>query len=151
MARPKATTVPKKRAPRKTRAIAEESTSKVTPEMTKLAAEYYRENKKMNTAKSASEKARKLLYTQMKEAGLKSFDFDTNLDGTDLILSALISARAGSVIDVDYLYKNLPIDDFLKAVGASKKAVVDVAGTDMATRASRATEGTPNVGVKPKA
>lgn len=135
---------------RKTRAIATEQANAKEDSMRQLAAEFFRENKAMNAAKSKAEKARKALYKMMKDNNLKTLSFDTSIDGKTVSLDATISTPSGTAMDVAKLYKTLPFDEFISIVTASAKSVGDKAGKEIVAQVSVSTTGTENVSVKPK-
>lgn len=135
---------------RKPRAIAGVKPSAVTQEMKKLAAESHRENVVMNAAKRKSEKARKALYSEMKDAGIKSFDLITNIDGKDISLESIVQRGERTVIDTAALSSIVSKDQFLAIISASKSKVEQVAGKDVAVRVARTEPGTENVSIKVK-
>ena len=132
------------------RAISKEKSTKVTSEMKLLAAEYHRENNKANKAKAKADKARKALYSKMKESGIKSFDLITSIEGVDVRLETEVASPPREHICVTKLSKIVSSKQLLEIISASKKSVIEKAGTDVATRCSVSGFGTENVSVKIK-
>lgn len=138
---------------RKPRAIAEEKTTKATKisqTMQTNAVTFYSRNKEVNAAKVQADKARKELYSEMKESGIDTFDLKTNIEGEEIIITASIGSRSTTAIDVAALRRIVTEEQFEKIVSASKSKVEAVAGKDVAVRCSIAGSTSENVSVKPK-
>lgn len=118
--------------------------------MKKFAAEFHRENVAANKAGNRAKKARAALYALMKSEGVKSFDLTTNVEGRDLSLGVEVSASERTLINVAELRRIVSEEQFLQAISATKTAVEEVAGKDVAMRVSYTETGTENVSVKPK-
>jgi hypothetical protein len=143
-------TKPARKRTRKSRAIAGEATTKVTPEMKQLAAEFHRENTASNAAKNKADKARKKLYAGMKAAGVKTFDLVTSIEGKDISLEATVEAKDSTYIDTAILASIVSKEQFEQIVTAAKGTVEKIAGTDVAVRASKTKTGSENVTIKVK-
>jgi hypothetical protein len=135
---------------RKPRAIAEESSTKVTASMRKNAATFHRENAEMNRRKKQADTARKALYSEMKAAGVKTFDVVTTVGKKQVSLEATVEAKTTTYIDTEILSGIVTKEQFEKIVTAAKGKVEEVAGKDVAVRASKTKTGTENVTVKTK-
>lgn len=121
----------------------------VTPEMRALAVQFHLNNAKANAAAKIADEAREKLYKLMKEAGVAEFKAQTTTENGPLSLDAKIKASKRSSIDVVELAKIVTPEVFMKCVSATKTAVVDAAGTNVAVRCSVEKIGTENVSVTP--
>lgn len=128
--------------------------SKVTAEMQSLAVEFHTENQKALEHSKKAKAARAALFTQMKEAGVATFDTVTTTPGGTLSLEAAIGAgRKVREVIIEKLRKIVTknqFDEIVEASGIGITAVKNVAGEDTLTRCTIVSEGTENVSVKPK-
>ena len=131
------------------RSVSVESKSKITTEMQSLAVLFHINNAKANAAARVAEEAREKLYKLMKEAGVTEFKTQTTTDNGPISLDAKLKTSKRSVIDVVELSKIVSGEVFMKCVSATKTAVVDAAGTDVAVRCSVEKLGNENVSVSP--
>ena len=121
----------------------------VTAEMRSLAVQFHLNNAKANAAAKIADEAREKLYKLMKDAGVVEFKAQTTTENGPLSLDAKIKASKRSTIDVVELSKIVTPEVFMKCVSATKTAVVDNAGTNVAMRCSVEKIGTENVSVSP--
>lgn len=126
-----------------------QTVSPVTAEMKALAVKFHLNNVKANAAARAAEEAREALYKLMKDAGVSDFKTQTTTENGSLSLDAKLKITKRSTIDVIELNKLVAPETFLKCISATKSAVVDAAGTDVAMRCSVEKQGTENVSVTP--
>ena len=131
------------------RSVAKDVSSPVTAEMQQLAVQFHLNNVKANQASRLAEEAREALYKLMKDAGVSEFKTQTTTENGPIALDAKLKTTKRSAIDVIALHKLVPAETFMKCVSATKTAVVDFAGTDVATRCSVEKLGTENVSVTP--
>jgi heme-binding NEAT domain protein len=131
------------------RSVAKEVASPITAEMHQLAVQFHLNNAKANAAARAAEEAREALYKLMKDAGVSEFKTQTTTENGPIALDAKLKTTKRSAIDVSALLKLVSSETFMKCVSATKAAVVDFAGTDVATRCSIEKLGTENVSVTP--
>lgn len=114
-----------------------------------LARDYYLENREMNRAKGAAEKARKALFKVMMEAGLDGFDFATeDAEGQKLPLVVSVGATERKYWDVEKLRELVEEEQLFQIVTATKAAIEKVAGKDVAVLCERSAPGETNVSVK---
>lgn len=138
-------------------AVAALEVGKPTPEMKKLATSFFSEGKASNKAKSAADKARKLLYALMKDEKINGFDFSAVGPDGKLELSVTIGATTSDAIDPKKLYDLMEagksadnLKKFLEVVSATKGSVEKHLGTAAIARLVVPTTGDENVHVKPK-
>lgn len=131
------------------RSVAKDTVSPVTAEMQQLAVQFHLNNVKANDAARAAEVAREQLYKLMKDAGVSEFKTQTTTENGPISLDAKLKTTKRSAIDVVELSKIVPAETFMKCISATKTAVVDAAGTDVAMRCSVEKLGTENVSVSP--
>ncbi len=127
----------------------EEHKVNITTEMRRLAVEFHVNNRIALDAKKVCDTAREALYKQMKEAGVAAFSTETTTPKGPLVLEAKLKTPTRDVVDVQKLAKLVTPEQLFQIVSASKKDVVDFAGTDIAVRCSVAVLGTENVSVAP--
>lgn len=127
----------------------------IPQELTTAAVTYYTKNKEMNAAKGISEKARKTLYGGMKKEGIKSFDFETNIDGKPVMLEVGIASGSREVVDAEKLFqlfeKGRITRTQLVGVLSATKADVEKLGKDIFAQVAITTNTAENAQVKPKA
>lgn len=144
------TPIPKMSSPRKKRAVDNAAPNDpVTAEMRSLAVQFHINNSKANAAARAAGEAREKLYKLMKDAGVVEFKTQTTTENGPLSLDAKLKASKRSTIDVVELSKIVSAEVFMKCISASKTAVVDNAGTNVAVRCSVEKIGEENVTVSP--
>lgn len=115
-----------------------------------LAKTFYLENEKMNAAKRASEAARKELFKLLSEEGIEAGKLQiVGEDGKKVNLEVEVGSSKRTEQDVVKLRELLNNDDlFMLIVEASKKAVEEKAGKDVAIRCEVNKLGPVNVFVK---
>lgn len=130
--------------------------AKITTAMRENAALYYIQNKACNAAKSAAEKARKLLYREMKDSDVSDFLLDIDVEGTGRVKTKVeIEQPEATYMDVRKLWTILNaandpkgLESFLNTVTATKADVERVHGKNLSTRIEATKPGTENVKVK---
>lgn len=127
----------------------------IPTELTAAATKFYTHNNAANAASNAATKARKELYGGMKKEGIKSFDFETNIDGEKIMLAVEVSAGSREGADATALYAlfkkgRITEDQFLSVISASKGAVEAKLGKDIFAQVAVATATAENANVKPK-
>lgn len=136
---------------RKRRGVAPSNPTEVPTELSTLAVEYYTNNKLANACKGKAEKAREKLYGGMKDAGIATFDLQTNVDGKPLLLEASVAPGAEKrEVDIAKLRKLVSEEDFAAIVSATVGKVEEIAGKDVLARCTTTVAGKENVTVKPK-
>lgn len=130
--------------------------AKAVPEaLTAAATKYFVKNKEANAAKNAADKSRKELYGGMKKEGLKSFDFETSIDGEKVILTASVSAGSQEGADATRLYNlfksgRITEEQFLSVISSTKTAVEGKLGKDIFAQVATVKATAENANVKPK-
>ena len=136
------------------RKLAVKSTTKstATPEMKKLAKEFFIANEKKNKLAKEATTARELLFGAMTREKVTSFSFGCLNDQKEAVtLKAEIKTPVSNVIDVDQLKKELPEEIWNKILQASPPsltAVKEFVGTAQLKAATIPKKGEPNVSVK---
>ncbi len=135
-----------------------EAVQNLEKELRELAIETYKFNIMQNAAKKIYDKKRGLLLAQMKNMKLKSKIFNDveiseTIDGKvvtkKLNLEALVDRPEQEKADIFALHKLVDDELFLQIVSATKKSVVDLAGTAVFEQIKVTSEGEENVSVKP--
>lgn len=130
--------------------------AKAVPEaITAAATKYFVKNKEANAASGAATKARKELYGGMKKEGLKSFEFETSIDGEKTILTATVESGSREGADARQLYGlfksgRITEEQFLSVISSSKTAVEDKLGKDIFAQVATVNSTAENANVKPK-
>tara|TARA_R110000803_G_scaffold57589_7_gene115543 strand:+ start:555 stop:959 length:405 start_codon:yes stop_codon:yes gene_type:complete len=128
--------------------IALPAKAEATEEMTALAKSFFKLNREMNALKRDADKARKQLFTQMKDAGLDTFRTAAMVDNKKVILESVVNTPTKIEVDVEKLFEIVGSADFIEIVSATQKSVTDVAGKATLDRCSVEVDGTENVAVK---
>ncbi len=122
----------------------------VEAELREMAIAAYKLNIMQNAAKKAYDKKRGELLAQMKNMKLKSKIFNNvDIDGHMVNLEASVDRPQQEKADIFALAKLVDNELFLQIVSATKKAVVDLAGTAVFEQIKVTSEGDENVSVKP--
>ncbi len=104
-------------------------------------ARHVEHNAAKNKANRAAEAAKKELHKTMAKANLKSVDI--TVDGTRH--TATIEAGENTVIDVRALFDKVDLDTFLKIVTASKAAITEEVGSNVAASVSSTVKTDPGL------
>jgi hypothetical protein len=112
-------------------------------------AEFWRLNTAANAAARAAEKAKKVLNEAMIEAGTQCLQAEVAL-GTGEVqpVVAQISAEPKEVISVEKLKALVSEEAFMRIISATKTAVVENAGTNVAVAATVLVSGKEALSVK---
>lgn len=138
------------------RQIGSTAKKEISADLKQAAVTFFVKNKESNAAKGAADKARKELYGGMKKEGLKSFDFETNIDGSKVILDVSVSSGSQETADVEALYgllksKQITEAQFLSVIKAGKGDVEAKLGKDIFARCCKHVSTAENAHVKAKA
>lgn len=106
----------------------------IDPEVVRLAASFYEENKKANVATGIAKKARAELFALLTKKGVRKDTVEAVIDNRPITLDITVGAKPMQYIDVEELSKAVPLETLLKIVSASAKAVEDEAGTGVKVR-----------------
>lgn len=122
----------------------------VTDRMHEEARRTYLEGVKANKAAGANKKARKELFTIMKDGGVSAFSTTVTLpeDGRTVPLTVEIGSPTGNAVNIAKLKDLVPMDVFLKIVSATQAAVEEHAGSAVLKQCLVSTVGEENVTVK---
>lgn len=125
---------------------------KVSPRdaLNHLAIEYYTNNREMNARKGKADKARKSLYSGMKELNLQSFStsFQEPDAARPVTLDVTIETPTGQAVDVRKLRSLVTEDQFYAIISASAAAVTEAVGTSILNQVLVPSVGTENVKVR---
>lgn len=102
-------------------------------------AEFFRANSRSNAAKREADKAKKELHKMMLADGVTDFTATVELEDGTHTVAASISAPEGEAISVELLRQLVDDDTFMRIVKATKTAVTEHAGTNVAMKATVAT------------
>jgi len=110
----------------------------VTFQMKSEARKAWIANKLKNINSIIEKRSRDTLYSQMKESGIKSFDFITEIsDGNKgtkkQSISVEIAEGSTTICDIQKLKSLVSPDDFLKIISATKGAVEKFSGKNVAS------------------
>lgn len=99
-----------------------------------LVSTVYSENQKSNAHKRKHDKARKDLYSDMKEAKLKTVNFPAVIDGKTKNLEAKITVPDEMLIDMKKLRDLVTEEQWLDMISTTKGAIENIAGTAVANQ-----------------
>lgn len=99
-------------------------------------AEYFRANTRSNAAKREADRAKKELHKLMIADGVVDFTASVELEDGTHTVQAAISAPEGEAISVEKLRDLVDDETFMRIVKATKTAVTEFAGTNVAIKAT---------------
>jgi uncharacterized protein with GYD domain len=99
-------------------------------------AEYFRANTRSNAFKREADKAKRELHKMMINDGVVDFTASVELDDGVRTVQAAISAPEGEAISVERLRALVDDETFMRIVKATKTAVTEHAGTNVAIKAT---------------
>lgn len=122
--------------------------SKKYSDLELLAEKFYIANKEMNQAKAKMDKARKTLYSQMKESKTSNFSFNKVINQKDISLEVSIGRKRKDVVDTEKLFSLVELKTFVSMVSATKKSIIDKVGTEVANQVTVEGYTSENVSIK---
>lgn len=131
------------------------SNSKVSSDMKLHAEAYYTQNRAANEARGVADKNRKILFKEMKAAGVESFNLDIPQAGGMTVLDVAIETPTKLYMDPAVLFVVMGCDKdrkkipaFLELVSVTKAAIVEQLGSAIALRCEKDGFGKEDVFVK---
>jgi hypothetical protein len=131
------------------------SNSKIMTSIALHATDYFNNNRGANEVRGLADKARKVLFKAMKDAGIDAFGLDIPLGAGMTALDVAIGIPEKIYMDPAVLFALMGCDKdpkkipaFLGLVSVTKAAIVEQLGTVIASRCEKTGFGTEDVFVK---